>query len=104
MMSDFVVQPVHNNILIKKVDLIEETKIVLPGEKEQTQNTARVLAVGPGRYHGDTLIPVSVKPGDLIITGGHVSVYRVAGEEFCLISDNSVVGLVDESKVKVSES
>lgn len=104
-MSDFIVQPMHNNLLIKKVDLVEEAKIVVAGQqKEQTQNTARVLAVGPGRRVGAELVPVCVKVGDLILTGGQVSTYRVADEKFALISENSVVGIVNESLVKVKES
>lgn len=102
-MSDFLIQPMHNNILIRKVDLVEESKIVVAGQKNQTQNTARVLAVGPGRVIGDKQIPCCVKPGDLILTGGQVAVYRVANEEFALISENSVVGIVDESKVEIKE-
>lgn len=100
-MSQFPIQPMHNNLLIKKVDLVEESLIVVAGEKEQTQNTARVLAVGPGRYSGKDLIPCSVKPGDLILTGGVLSLYKVGKEEFTLISENSVVGIIDESKIKV---
>lgn len=103
-MSDFIVQPMHNNILIKKVDLVEESKIIVSGQKEQTQNTARVLAVGPGRRVGSELVPPCVKPGDLILTGGQVAVYRVANEEFALISENSVVGIINEEMVEVKES
>ena len=93
----------HNNLLIRKVDLVEESQIIVAGQKTQTQNTARVLAVGPGRYIGEKQIPCCVKPGDLILTGGQVAVYRVADEDFALISENSVVGIVDESKVTVKE-
>lgn len=103
MTQEYVVQPMHNNILIQKVDLVEESKIILADKKEQTQNTARVLAVGPGRQVGETLIPVGVSPGQLILTGGMIAVYRVGHEEFCLINENSIVGIVDESKVTVSE-
>ena len=102
-MEKFPVQPMHNNILIRKVDLVSESKIIIAGQKEQTQNTARVLAVGPGRFAGDQLIPVAVQPGDLILTGGIVSVYKVGNEEFALINENSVVGKVDESLVKVED-
>lgn len=102
-MSDFIVQPMHNNILIKKVDLVEESKIVVAGKKNQTQNTARVLAVGPGRRLGPELVPPCVKAGDLILTGGQVAVYRIADEEFALISENSIVGIVNEDLVKIEE-
>jgi co-chaperonin GroES (HSP10) len=95
-MSNFLLQPLHNNLLIEKEDLVQESKILLPGEKEGTQNTARVLAVGPGRYSGDTLIPCTVKVGDLIVTGGVISEYKIGTQKFGLISENSVVAIVNE--------
>lgn len=95
-MSDFLLQPLHNNLLISKEDLVQDSRFILPGEKEGTQNTARVLAVGPGRYAGETLIPCFVKPGDLVVTGGIIAEYRIGDQKFGLISENSVVAVVRE--------
>lgn len=102
-MSDFIVQPMHNNLLIRKVDFVEpeDTPRIINADGTKangtpdTQNTALVLAAGPGRIVGDKIIPCSVKAGDYIVTGGLVSKYVVGKEEFALINENSVVGKIN---------
>lgn len=103
MSEEFIVQPMHNNLLIRKVDFVEQdaapvivkTDGTKASKEPGSQNTALVLATGPGRHIGTELVECMVKPGNYIITGGLISKYVVGDEEFALINENSVVGIVN---------
>lgn len=92
--KEYPIKPMMNNILIEKVDLIKRT-IVIEGGKD-SENVARVLAVGPGRLVGDKIIPVGVSVGDHIVVGGNFNTYRAGHKRFMLMSENSVVAVITD--------
>ena len=105
MTDNFIAQPLHNLVFIRQVELVNNSSgLILPGDSEQTQAVAEVIAVGPGRYVGDQLVPVCVKPGDLVLIGGSFNLVKLAEEEFIPVSENSLMGIVDRSQVQIKES
>ena len=62
-------KPLGNRVILKVIK--EEEKIVggivLPETAKSNQDEGTVVAVGTGKYHGETLVPIPLKVGDVVI-------------------------------------
>lgn len=68
-MDPFPMFPLQTTVVVEVLP-DHNSKIIMPPDEKKKRNIAacKVLAVGPGAYSGDgVLIPLDVKPGDLII-------------------------------------
>jgi chaperonin GroES len=81
-MSDFPIQPVGSRVVVLPKPLAEKTTggIWIPesadtiaqasvkaGRTRSLEGT--VVAVGPGKWHGDVFVPTRLKPGDEVFYG-----------------------------------
>lgn len=92
--------PLHNNVLVKRAKSEEKTAggLIIPTNATEKSREAEVLAVGPGRvtYIGK-LIPVEVKPGDIVLLEKNVrSEVKLDGEDLLLISEDDIVGVLEK--------
>jgi len=63
-------KPLNDRIVVKAVTPLEKTAggIFLPDSAQEKPQEAEVVAVGPGKLlENGKLVPVEVKPGDIII-------------------------------------
>jgi len=86
-------------IVIKEQDLEKFSKggIALLGDDKETPATAAVLSVGPGLYdkRQKRLVPLNVKVGDeIIFVRNSGDLTKIDGEEFRIISVDSVIGIL----------
>lgn len=75
----YEVAPLHDYVIYFEQEVKEIAGIFTPqgGKEEKSRSFGRVLAVGPGRIDNNGhLIPMTVKPGDLIVIGGRNSMVR----------------------------
>ena len=64
-------KPLADRVVVKAVEAEETTKsgIVLPGTAQEKPQVAEVVAVGPGGMVDGKEVAMTVKVGDLVITG-----------------------------------
>jgi chaperonin GroES len=94
-MTNFV--PLHDRILVRRSEEIETTRggIVLPDNAKEKPLQGIVEAVGDGRWEDGHRVPSPVKKGDRIVFGKYAGTeIRIDGEDFLVLRDTEVLGIV----------
>lgn len=93
-------KPLGNRILAQRQEAEETLKggIILPDSAKKKQETAKVVAVGPGKKLDDgKLIPPSVKVGDTILmdkySGQEVTIEDV---EYIIVKSDDIIAIIEE--------
>jgi chaperonin GroES len=93
-----ILQPLGNRVLAKRVKKEETSKggILLPDSAKQKQETAEVIAVGPGAMGKDgKLIPIPVSVGDKILMDKYSGLeVTLDDEEFLIIRGDDIIAIV----------
>ncbi|MBP6892371.1 co-chaperone GroES [Candidatus Babeliales bacterium] len=90
-------RPLHNNVLVKRIE--ESTKttggLYIPDTAKQETQTGVIMATGAGiRNEKGELIPLSVKVGDAIFFGKYAG--TKADEKFIIIKEEDILGIIEE--------
>lgn len=92
-------QPIGNRVLVQRLEAETAVKggIILPDSAKKKQETAKVVALGSGKYDKNgKLIPIPVKEGDTILmdkySGQEVS---VDDEEFIILRADDIIAIVE---------
>lgn len=102
-------KPLDDRIVVRRAAAKEKSDggVYLPDDAQIPADNGEVIAVGPGkRINGtDERATMQVKAGDQIYFGRY-SGYRVlvGGEEFQVIPEDEVLGIMEEAKVAVAAS
>ena len=92
-------RPLHDRIVVKRVDAEEKTKgeIIIPDTAKEKPQEGEVIAVGPGaRDESGKLIPLDVKVGDRILFGKWSGTdIKLEGEELLNMKESDVMGVVE---------
>ena len=86
--------PLEDRVVVKVVEEEETTVsgIVLPDTAKEKPQKATVLAVGPGRYDGDNLIPIDLKEGDMVIFAKYGGTeVKVDGDELLILRASDIL-------------
>ena len=93
-------KPLGNRVLAQKLEAQETTKggIILPDSAKKKQETARVIAVGPGKKLDDgKVLPMPVKVGDIILmdkySGQEVT---IDDEEYTIVKADDIIAIIEE--------
>lgn len=93
-------KPLGNRILAQRQEAEETVKggIILPDSAKKKQETAKVVAVGPGKKLDDgKLIPPSVNVGDIILmdkySGQEVT---IDDEEYIIVKSDDIIAIIEE--------
>lgn len=93
-------KPLGNRVLAQRLEAQEVMKggIILPDSAKKKQETAKVVAVGPGKRLDDgKVLPVSVKVGDLILmdkySGQEVS---LNDEEYMIVKADDIIAIIED--------
>lgn len=95
-----ILKPLGNRVIAKRMEEEEITKggIIIPDSAKKKQETAKVVAIGPGKKleNGQTE-PVNVKIGDTILmdkySGQEV---QIDDEEFIIVKSDDIIAIVEE--------
>eukprot|EP00389_Voromonas_pontica_P007122 GDKH01010732.1.p1 GENE.GDKH01010732.1~~GDKH01010732.1.p1 ORF type:complete len:110 (-),score=44.81 GDKH01010732.1:210-539(-) len=90
-------RPLGDRVLVQKLQAETQTKsgIFLPETAKERQNTATVMATGPGKYRDGKLTAIDLKEGDLVVVpeyGGMT--IKLEGEEFQVYREDDIVGVM----------
>jgi len=92
-------RPLHDRILVERVEEAEKTKggIIIPDSAKEKPAEGKVIAVGKGRI-GDDGKPVAldVKKGDRILFGKYGGTeVKIDGEEYLIMREDDVLGVIE---------
>jgi chaperonin GroES len=93
-------RPLHDRVVVRRIDADEKTVggITIPDTAKEKPMEGEVVAVGPGARdeHGQ-LVPLDLKAGDRILFGKWSGTeVKIDGEEFLIMKESDVLGVVGE--------
>lgn len=96
----FILTPLHDRVVVKpdtgKGEKKSPSGIIIPdtANKERPMKGV-VVAVGPGKYDEDTLVPMTVKVGNTVLFSkyGYDEV-KIEGEEYYILSEQGILGII----------
>ena len=96
------VKPLHDRILIKRVEEKETIKggIIIPDTAKEKPQEGEVIAAGGGKKTEEgKVIPLDVKAGDRILFGKYSGTeIKIDEEEFLIIREDEVLGIIEPAK------
>jgi chaperonin GroES len=107
-MTAMKVRPLHDRILLKRIEEKESIKggILIPDTAKEKPQEGLVVAVGNGKIlENGTRISLEVKEGDRVLFGKYSGTdIKVDGEEYLIVREDDVLGILTESpKSKASK-
>lgn len=95
------IRPLHDRVLIRRIEEDEKTAggIIIPDTAKEKPIQGEVLAVGSGSRGDDNeLIPMEVKPGDIVLFGKWSGTeVKLDGEELLIMKESDIFGIVEKS-------
>ena len=93
------VRPLHDRILVKRIDEEAKTKggLIIPDTAKEKPMEGKVLAVGKGRVDDEGKVhALDVHKGDRVLFGKYSgSEIRVAGDEHLIIREDDVLAVLE---------
>jgi chaperonin GroES len=93
------VRPLHNRLIIKRLDEQEKTAggIIIPDTAKEKPQQGRVLAVGQGkRDEKGNLVAMEVQKGDRILFSKYAgSEVKLDGDDHLIISEDDVLAILE---------
>ena len=93
-------RPLGNRVLARRLAAEEKLKggIILPDSAKKKQETAEVIAVGPGKADKDgNLIPMPVQVGDMILMDKYsAQEVTLNDEEYIIIRQDDIIAIVEK--------
>jgi len=107
-MTAMKVRPLHDRILLKRIEEKESIKggIIIPDTAKEKPQEGLVVAVGNGKIlENGTKVTLDVKEGDRVLFGKYSGTeIKVDGEEYLIVREDDVLGILTESaKSKASK-
>ena len=91
-------KPLHDRVLVKRVQSDEKTKggLIIPDTAKEKPSEGEVIAVGEGaRKDSGELIAPSVKAGDRILFGKWSGTeVTLNGEELLIMKESDIMGII----------
>ena len=91
-------KPLHDRVLVKRVQSDEKTKggLIIPDSAKEKPAEGEVVAVGEGaRKDSGELIAMSVKAGDRVLFGKWSGTeVTLNGEELLIMKESDIMGII----------
>jgi len=90
-------KPLNDRLVVKAVTPVEKTAggIFLPDSAQEKPQEAEVVAVGPGKIlDNGKVIPLEVKPGDIIVYAKYGGTeIKIGGDEYVILRQDDVLAI-----------
>ena len=97
-------RPLHDRVVVRRVEEDTKTKggIIIPDTAQEKPMQGEVIAVGPGaRDETGKLVPVDVKPGDLVLYGKRSGTeVKLDGQELLIMKESDIMGIIEDRQAK----
>ncbi|MCA2010430.1 co-chaperone GroES [Pararhodobacter sp. CCB-MM2] len=91
-------QPLHDRVLVRRVQSDEKTKggLIIPDSAKEKPAEGEIVAVGTGaRKDSGELIEMAVKAGDRVLFGKWSGTeVTVDGEELLIMKESDILGII----------
>ncbi len=92
-------RPLHDRILVRRVESLEKTKggIIIPDTAKEKPSEGEVVAAGPGaRNEAGQIQALDVKAGDRILFGKWSGTeIKINGEDLLIMKESDVLGIIE---------
>src|SRR5690554_2279825 len=93
-------RPLHDRVVVRRIEAEEKSAggIIIPDTAKEKPQQGEVLAVGPGaRDEKGNIIPLDVKPGDIVLFGKWSGTeVKIDGEELLIMKESDIMGVLDK--------
>ena len=93
------VRPLHDRILVKRIEEEEKTKggLIIPDTAKEKPQEGRVIAVGTGKLNDEgRLRPLDVRKGDRVLFTKYAgSEIQIVGDEHLIIREDDVLAVLE---------
>ena len=92
------IKPLFDKVVIEPTSTEEKTKsgFILPASAQEKQQTATVVAVGPGGVIDGKEVNMQVKVGDVVLYSKFAGTeFKLDGKELIIIRQNDILAIVD---------
>ena len=90
--------PLHDRVLVKRLEAEETTKggIIIPDTAKEKPQEAKVIAAGQGRVAEDgKVVPLEVKKGDKVLIGKFSGTeVTIEGEEHVILREEEILAKI----------
>jgi chaperonin GroES len=97
-------RPLHDRVVVRRVEEDTKTKggIIIPDTAQEKPMQGEIIAVGPGaRDETGKLVPIDVKPGDLVLFGKWSGTeVKLDGEELLIMKESDIMGVIEGRQPK----
>ncbi|MBR6207171.1 MAG: co-chaperone GroES [Oscillospiraceae bacterium] len=90
-------KPLADRVILKQVEAEEKTKsgIILTSAAQEKPQMFEVIEVGPGGVVDGNEVVMTVKKGDMVITGKYTGTeVKVDGEELVIVRQSDILAIV----------
>ena len=92
------VKPLFDKVVVESLEMEEKTQsgFILPTASQEKQQTATVVAVGPGGILDGKEVTMQVKVGDVVLYSKYAgSEFKVDGKELTIIRQSDILAIVE---------
>jgi chaperonin GroES len=93
-------KPIRDRVVIQLLEAETATKsgIIIPDAATEKPNQGKVIAAGEGRITEEgVVIPMEVKPGDLVLFSKHAGQpVKVEGKEYQILKEDDIMAIVQQ--------
>jgi len=97
-------RPLHDRVVVKRIEADTKTAggIIIPDSAQEKPQQGEVVAVGPGgRDDHGKLIPIDVKPSDVILFGKWSGTeVKIDGVDYLIMKESDIMGVLEKSAAK----
>jgi len=99
MLTKKMVRPLHDRILVKRIEEAETAKggLIIPDTAKEKPQEAEVIAVGHGKKTEDgKVIALDVKAGDRILFGKYSGTeIKIEEQDYLILREEEVLGVIE---------
>jgi len=92
------VKPLHDRVLVKRVEAEEKVKggIIIPDTAKEKPLEGKVVAIGAGRLDEDgKRVPLEVKVGDRVLIGKYAGTeIKIDEIEHVIVREDEILGVI----------
>ncbi|MFB5649852.1 co-chaperone GroES [Leptospira wolffii] len=91
------IKPLGDRVLVEPKQEAEEKigSIFVPDTAKEKPQEGKVIEVGSGRYEDGKLVPLEVKPGDVVLYGKYSGTeIKSDGKEYLIIRESDILAIV----------
>ena len=92
------VKPLHDKVLIKRIDAEETTKggIIIPDTATEKPQEGKIVSVGSGRVKNDgTVVPLEVKKGERVLFSKYGGTdITIEGDEYLILEESEILAVL----------